>query len=97
MLWLNRRYEGSPHSREAIQNRFETLFMGNGGAAEMLLIEQFHTPLVSTLWIRLPDTRFRSAFPELNEADEADLPRKAALLTGHNEEFEKLFEYGQEN
>src|ERR1700679_3904482 len=97
MLWLSRRYEGLPHARQAIRNRFEILFMGNGGAAEMLLIEQIHAPLVSTLWMRLPDTRFGSAFPELNAADAADLPQSAVLLVGHKEEFETLFEHGREN
>jgi hypothetical protein len=58
MLWLNRRYEGSPMARNAIQNRFETLFMAHGGPPEMLLIEQAHMPGVSTLWLRLADELF---------------------------------------
>jgi hypothetical protein len=93
MQWYKRRYENSPMAETAILNRFETLFMADGGPPAMLLIAQEHAPTVSTLWLRLPDERLRSAFPELAAADESDLPKKAVLLAGHNAEFEKLFEY----
>jgi len=96
MLWFKRRYENSPLVQAAIQNRFEVLFNANGSPPAMLLIEQVHEPQVSTLWLRLSDERLRSAFPELAEGDEADLPKKALLLAGHNTEFENLFEYGEE-
>ena len=97
MLWFKRRYENSPLASGAILNRFEVLFTANGGPPAMLLIEQVHAPQVSTLWLRLPDERLRSAFPELAQGDEADLPKKAMLLGGHSSEFENLFEYGEES
>ena len=84
-------------ARNAIQNRFETLFRADGGPSEMLLIEQAHMPAVSTLWLRLANERLRSAFPELDPVHEATLPRKAALLVGQNAEFEELFEYDEED
>lgn len=94
MPWHKRHYQNSPLQQAAILNRFEALFAANGSPPGMLLIEQVHAPLISTLWLRLPDDRLLSAFPEFAPGDEANLPKKAALLCGHNAEFEKLFEYG---
>jgi len=92
MLWFKKRFEGSPVIQDTIQNRFETIFNANGAPPEMLLIEQPIITGVSVFWLRLPDTRFRSAFPELEEADPSALPKRAVLLVGHPSEFEKLFE-----
>lgn len=63
----------------------------------MLLVKQVHGSLVWTLWLRLPDERLRSAFPELAPGRETDLLKKAVLLVGHNAEFEAPFEYGEES
>jgi hypothetical protein len=94
MLWYSCHLEGRPLLQNAIQNRFETIFTAAGEPREMLLIEQAHSAAVSTLWMRLPDAKFASAFSEFELGDESNLPREAALLIGHNPEFEKLFEFG---
>ena len=96
MIWIKRHFEGRPWTESAIFNTFETLFMASGGPKAMLLIEQEHAPLVSTLWIRLPNAALQSAFDGFELADQAQLPQKAILLIGHNDEFETLFRYGRE-
>ncbi|MGB8365025.1 MAG: hypothetical protein ACLQUZ_18975 [Rhizomicrobium sp.] len=97
MPWYSCHLESRPALETTIQNRFETIFKAAGGPSEMLLVCQSHHPRVSTLWLRLPDEKYRSAFPEFNEADEGKLPKKAMLLIGDNAEFERLFKYGRED
>jgi hypothetical protein len=95
MPWYQCRLEGRPKLHNAIQDRFALIVTSSGAPPEMLLVEQEHTVGVSTLWMRLPDTKYLSAFPEFKSGDESKLPKNAALLVGHNPEFEKLFDYGQ--
>jgi hypothetical protein len=95
MSWYRRRYNNLPLAQKAILNRFETLSLAHGGSAEMPMIEQKHTPTVSTVWLRLP-AKLVSAFPEFEAGEEAELPKEAVLLAGQPAEFEKLFEYGRE-
>ncbi len=96
MPWFKHTFKDRALQENAIQNRFEAIFMAAGGPPSMLLIEQAHQPGVSTHWLRLPDAKFVSAFPDFSPAEESELPKKAILLIGHNAEFEKLFEYGQD-
>jgi hypothetical protein len=80
----------------AIQNRFEATFIAAGGPPEMLLVDHLHRSRASTLWMRLPDTKYLTAFQEFYPGDDSELPKRAILLVGHNAEFAKSFEYGTE-
>jgi hypothetical protein len=77
----------------AVQNRFETIFVAAGAPPEMLLVGTTPGPGRFTHWLRLPNERYRHAFHEFAEIDARDLPRKAILLVGYSDEFERLFEY----
>ena len=66
--------------------------MALGGPARMMLVEEVHQRLNSTLWVWLPEAHLSDAFPEFEPADAASLPRKAILLAGNKSSFEKQFE-----
>ena len=94
MVWIKRRYDKESWSSTQLMERVEQEFMTLGGPKEMLMIEETHEPLVSTIWIRHPNEVLAAAYDGFENADPADLPKQAILLIGHNSEFEKQFEYG---
>jgi hypothetical protein len=91
MPWYKRFYGGSPWAETAIQVQFETLYRASGSPADMMMIEQVHAPLVSTLWLRLPNEAIFSGFSDFSLGDEIEFPKQAVLLVGDKTEFEKLF------
>jgi hypothetical protein len=91
MPWYKRFYGGSPWAETSVQAACETLYAASGAPAEILLIEQVHAPLVSTLWLRLPNQAIFSGFPGFELWDETQFPKQAVLLVGDKAEFEKLF------
>lgn len=93
MPWFKVRIDGRPKLQNAIQERFEVIAGANGFPPAMLLIAESHSPIDVTIWKRLADQKHAPAFPEFEPTSDADLPQRAALLVGHNDEFEKLFEY----
>jgi hypothetical protein len=93
MIWMKRHYE-TTWANTTLLDDFEKLFMALKGPASMLMIEEEHAPLDSTVWMRLPNSALAAAFPGFEEASSAGLPKKAILLAGHTGEFEKLFNYG---
>ena len=95
MLWYRHDYHDRPAERAAVQNRFEAIFKAAGAPRGMLLVGSSPGPGRFTHWLRLPNERYRHAFQEFIEVDRRDLPRKAILLVGYNDEFERLFEYGE--
>lgn len=90
MVWLRKRF-GTTWATTSLMDDFEKLFMGLKGPCEMLMIEQEHAPLISTVWIRLPSSAHAKIFPGFEQVSEVELPKSAILLAGHNSEFEKLF------
>lgn len=59
----------------------------------MLLVKAKHGAGAPTLWLRLPNANFRSAFKEFEDWDGTALPRRAKFMIGHKAEFEIFFEY----
>ena len=68
-----------------------------GMPLEMLMVEERSRERSggSTIWIRLP-TSERAIYREFMEAPETGLPKRTILLIGHNREFEKRFEYAED-
>jgi hypothetical protein len=92
--WFKKRFEDVVWTD--VFNQVERDFLALGGPVDMLLIEQSYAPLDSTLFLRVPVADVATAYPGFVPVDGNDLPKKATLLIGYNEEFEKLFEYGQD-
>jgi hypothetical protein len=85
----------TPGRTEPVIEEFST-HLALGDEAGMLMVEQRHGPLDCTIWIRLPDKVQAARYPGFQEAPEGQLPRKATLVFGKNDEFEKLFGHGSE-
>ena len=96
MVWFTRRYGEDAGRTEPVIEEFSTHSLALGDEAGMLMVEQRHGPLDCTIWIRLPDKVQAPRYPGFQEAPEGQLPRKATLLFGRNDEFEKLFGHGSE-
>lgn len=94
MIWIRKRYIGETWAATPLFSTFEKHFMALGGPPSMLMIEQDHDPLDSTIWIRLPSKSEAGPYLGFEEAPSDQLPKQAILLIGHNAEFEKLFAYG---
>ena len=95
MIWIRRRYSSDqPWTTTPIMRQVQKHFMAMGGPTSMLMIEENHGPLDSTIWIRLPDKKPAALYPDFEVAPEDQLPGKAVLLIGNGDEFEKLFKFG---
>ena len=94
MVWIRRRYSEKTWATTPLFDQFERHFMMLGGPKEMLMVEEQHAPLDSTIWIRLPGGAHAAAYSGFEEPSSQSLPKLAILLIGHNAEFEKQFEYG---
>lgn len=73
----------------SVLDDFVQIFMAYGGPPQMMLIEDPHGPLESTLWMWLPEAHLLDAFPGFSAAD--GLPRAAILLAGNRSRFEENF------
>ncbi|HWF63944.1 MAG TPA: hypothetical protein VN685_04965 [Rhizomicrobium sp.] len=71
---------------------FVQVFMAYGGPPSMMLIEEPHGPLESTLFVWLPEAHLLDAFPGFVAADGGALPKAAILLAGNKARFEADFE-----
>ena len=71
---------------------FVQLFMAYGGPPSMMLIEDPHGPLESTLWVWLPEAHLLDAFPGFAAANAGELPKAAILLAGNRTRFERDFQ-----
>src|SRR5215469_398408 len=68
-----------------------------GMPLEMLMVEErSRDGSGATIWIRLPASE-RAVYREFGEALESGLPKRAILLIGHKGEFEKLFDYAEDD
>jgi hypothetical protein len=86
MPWFSRRIVCSPQLMNAIQNRFEMLFVNSGAPEEMLLVAEYDGTGDITLWARIP-ARWVTAFPELASCEENDIPEMAIMLVGNQEQL----------
>lgn len=93
MPWYRRRFEDKPQREAAVFKRFETIFFASDAPEGMLFVKERHGSGASTLWLRLPDAKFRSAFKDFEDRNGAELPRRAIFMIGHKAQFESLFEY----
>jgi hypothetical protein len=74
----------------SVLDDFVQVFMAYGGPPPMMLIEEPHGPLESTLWVWLPEAHLIDAFPGFAAVDAA--PKAAILLAGNKARFEAGFE-----
>ena len=93
MAWYKKHFP-TTWAATSVLDDFVQVFMALGGPARMMLIEDVHKPLNSTLWIWLPEAHLADAFPAFEIADPVGLPKKAILLAGNKSSFEKQFEHG---
>lgn len=93
MAWYKKHFP-TTWAATSVLDDFVQVFMALGGPARMMLIEEVHKPLNSTLWIWLPEAHLADAFPAFEAADASGLPKKAILLAGNKSSFEKQFEHG---
>ena len=91
MAWYKKHFP-TTWAASTVLDDFVQLFMALGGPARMMLVEEVHQRLNSTLWVWLPEAHLSDAFPGFEIADAARLPRKAILLAGNKSSFEKQFE-----
>jgi hypothetical protein len=91
LAWHKKHY-ATTWAATTVLDDFVQVFMALGGPARMMLIEEVHKPLDSTLWVWLPEAHLADAFPGFTPADAAGLPRAAILLAGNRIHFEANFE-----
>jgi len=75
----------------SVLDDFVQVFMAYGGPPPMMLIEEPHGSLESTLWMWLPEAHLLDAFPGFEAADGGGLPKAAILLAGNRTRFEADF------
>ena len=93
MAWYKKHFP-TTWAATTVLDDFVQIFMALGGPARMMMVEEVHQRLNSTLWIWLPEAHLLDAFPGFQSADAAGLPRTAILLAGNKSSFEKQFAHG---
>jgi len=93
MGWYKRHFP-TTWAATTVLDDFVQVFMALGGPARMMMVEEVHQRLNSTLWIWLPEANLCDAFPGFQLADASGLPKKAILLAGNKSSFEKQFAHG---
>ncbi len=91
MGWYNKHFP-TTWAATSVLDDFVQVFMAYGGPASMMLIEEPHGPLESTLWVWLPEAHLIDAFPGFAAAEDGGLPKAAILLAGNRARFEADFE-----
>lgn len=91
MAWYKKHFPET-WAATSVLDDFVQVFMAYGGPPSMMLIEDPHGPVESTLWVWLPEAHLLDAFPGFAAADERDLPRATILLAGNKARFEAGFE-----
>lgn len=90
MGWYKRHFPQT-WAATSVLDDFVQVFMAYGGPPAMMLIEEPHGPLESTLWVWLPEADLLDAFPGFAAAADA-VPKAAILLSGNRSRFEANFE-----
>jgi hypothetical protein len=91
VAWYKKRFPET-WAASSVLDDFVQVFMAYGGPPPMMLIEDPHGPLESTLWVWLPEADLLDAFPGFAAADAGGLPKAAILLAGNRARFERDFE-----
>jgi hypothetical protein len=86
-----RRHFPTTWAATSVLDDFVQVFMAYGGPPRMMLIEDPHGPLESTLFAWLPEAHLLDAFPGFAAADAGELPKAAILLAGNRARFEQDF------
>lgn len=90
MAWYKKHFPET-WAATSVLDDFVQVFMAYGGPPPMMLIEEPHGPLESTLWAWLPETHLLDAFPGFETADANGLPKAAILLAGNRTRFDADF------
>ena len=96
-IWLKRQFPSDGFGTASVFETFGNHCIALGMPLEMLMVEErSRDGSGATIWIRLPVSE-RAVYREFGEALESGLPKRAILLIGHNGEFEKLFDYAEDD
>ena len=97
-MWFNRQFPSDGFGTASVFETFGEHCIALGVPLEMLMVEERSRDRSGgpTIWIRLPASE-RVVYREFGEAPETALPKRAMLLIGHNREFEKLFDYAEDD
>jgi hypothetical protein len=87
-VWVKKRFP-TTWAATSVLDDFVQVFMGLGGPARMMLVEEAHTRLDTTLWISLPKDDVLDAFPGFVSGGTP--PAGVTLLAGNKTSFAKLF------
>jgi hypothetical protein len=90
MVWVMRVFP--PHYDFSIQQEFKEHFLSAGSPKDMMLIF-VGKPQETQFYMLLPDNSWLTKFGGFLPISEEMLPKEAALLVGHADEFEKRFRY----
>jgi len=88
LAWYKKRFPET-WAATSVLDDFVQVFMAYGGPPPMMLIEEPHGPLESTLFVWLPEADLIDAFPGFEAAD--TLPKAAILLAGNRTRFDADF------
>ena len=91
MPWLKQYFEGGPVAIKAVKSEFDSLFSALGSSPEMLLVQQTHGPGRVTLWLWQPANMISGVSEEFVEVEDDAIPKKATLLNGNRQDFERHF------
>lgn len=86
MAWYKKHFP-TTWAETTVLDDFVQIFMALGGPVRMMMIEDIHAPLNSTLWIWLPEDHLADAFPDFEPADAGRLPKHPTLLAGNQKRF----------
>ena len=89
MAWYKKHF-AETWAATSVLDDFVQVFMAYGGPPQMMLIEDPHGPLESTLFVWLPEEHLLDAFPGFVVADA--VPEAAILLAGSRTRFERDFQ-----
>ena len=96
-MWLKRQFPSDGFGTASVFETFGEHCIALGVPLEMLMVEERSRDRSGAIiWIRLPASE-RAVYREFVEAPETALPKRAMLLIGHNREFEKLFDYAEDD
>jgi hypothetical protein len=91
MPWLKHYVEGGPLAIKAVKSEFDSLFSTLDSSHEMLLVQQTHGPGSVTLWLWQPAGMISGVSEEFAEVEDDAIPKKATLLNGNPQKFERFF------
>lgn len=58
---------------------------------EFMMVQEKHTSLDATIWVRLPDPSYKTMFPGFTDCKIGDLTARPIKLVAEDVEFERTF------